>query len=544
MGAVRNPGAEPGGVEVIERAVELLRTSPGTLGLYAIGACPFAAGLLYFTGEMSHSAFAADSLGPWSLVLALLFVWKQVWQSVFCSRLHEKLSDEPAPWTMGRVARIVALQAAVQPTSLVLLPVAMLATLPFPWCLAFYRNLTVFTGIRDMGAFDLALRNSTRWPRQNVSALLLLSLLALLVYLNCLLAVLFLPPLAKSVFGLETLASRFTWWWLNTSVMMAVLLLAYTLLDPLFDAVYVVRCFLGESRADGQDLRVRLRRFLGNAPLAAAIVVFALMLVPGAARGQDRAQAPPVSAEPATINGDELSKKIDEVLRRREFSWRNPQGREERRKSKMESWIDSAIRQITMFFEWMWKVLRELFREESNEGGSAGPARPGGLRLAEKWLLMGLVGIIGAAIGVIVWRQRRALRRKVVAATAVEAQPQVDITDEGVTADKLPEDSWLSMARELASKGDFRLALRAQYLATLSMLSSRGLVSIQRWKSGVEYTSEIRRRSHSVPAMPGNFSRNLLLFEMGWYGRHPVTVEVLDQFAARFLEMKNDGIQS
>jgi hypothetical protein len=45
------------------------------------------------------------------------------------------------------------------------------------------------------------------------------------------------------------------------------------------------------------------------------------------------------------------------------------------------------------------------------------------------------------------------------------------VADENVRADQLPEDGWTKLARELLERGEFRLAMRAFYLASLARIS-------------------------------------------------------------------------
>jgi len=50
--------------------------------------------------------------------------------------------------------------------------------------------------------------------------------------------------------------------------------------------------------------------------------------------------------------------------------------------------------------------------------------------------------------------------------------PVPDLADENIRADQLPEDGWTKLARELLERGEFRLAMRAFYLASLAHLRS------------------------------------------------------------------------
>ena len=133
----------------------------------------------------------------------------------------------------------------------------------------------------------------------------------------------------------------------------------------------------------------------------------------------------------------------------------------------------------------------------------------------------------------------RRTRRAVVAAQAVTAAaPPVNLADESLTADRLPEAEWLALADEWMAKGDFRLALRAMYLAALNYLSARDLVSLRRWKSGLDYRRELTRRARSKPDLSPVFERSVAIFEQGWYGRHLVDRAMAESLANGFNEMR------
>jgi len=125
------------------------------------------------------------------------------------------------------------------------------------------------------------------------------------------------------------------------------------------------------------------------------------------------------------------------------------------------------------------------------------------------------------------WKQRRPQR--VIGDTAVKTVP--DITREDLDATELREDGWLQLARELTETGERRLALRALYLATLSLLARQELLTIAKYKSDREYEQELRRRSHTRPAVTGFFSENRVLFENAWYGLHEVTPAIMERFS-------------
>src|SRR5260370_22616195 len=124
-------------------------------------------------------------------------------------------------------------------------------------------------------------------------------------------------------------------------------------------------------------------------------------------------------------------------------------------------------------------------------------------------------------------------RRNTVVATDEPIQPAPDVADESVGAERLPEDGWMKLGRELLARGDLRLAMRAFYLASLAHLAAKNLVTVAKFKSNLDYERELRRRGHALPELPPLFSENVSVFDRVWYGRHEATEELVNRFIVR-----------
>ena len=122
-------------LDLMEEAAQLLRSTPlAVFGWYLFGTLPFLLGLLYFWTDMSWSALAYQHRAEASLGVALLFVWMKCAQSVFAGKLRARLARVPDDRiTVSRLISIAFHQAIVQPSKLLVLPAALLATLPFAW---------------------------------------------------------------------------------------------------------------------------------------------------------------------------------------------------------------------------------------------------------------------------------------------------------------------------------------------------------------------------------------------------------------------------
>ncbi|BDC52522.1 hypothetical protein F183_A48370 [Bryobacterales bacterium F-183] len=516
-------------MQLFEEAVHLLRSAP--LAFFApclIGTLPFALCFLWFTAEMSWSGYAMQELLGASLFTAAVYVWKQAWEGVFCLRLQERLSGNVVRLAPGDVARMVLRQAAVQPLALVSLPLSAALLVPLPIVFAFFRNYSLYAALGDENPARKAGQQASEWIKQSYILQIFLFLLGLLLALNYAVAALTLPGLAKSFFGIDNTLTRYGQWLYSWTGATAIGMLVYVTLEPVCCAIYVLRCFYGQAQATGVDLEAKLRRALATA----AMVV--LSFAPHVLSAQPQPPAPS-----GAVDAKQLERSVGEVLQRREFTWRMPrQDTAEADRPAWVRWIDGVIQRSKEFIEWFVEGLRKLFEPaQPNSANKNKESEPYAQILQYSLWMLGILFAIGA--GLLLYRQHRN-RRTIVAASALAAtSASVDVRDESVTADKLPEDSWMALAREWIEKGDFRLALRAMHLSGLSYLNSRNLITVRRWKSGLEYSSEVVRRARTAPEVALAFRRNLRVFEAGWFGTRPVTHETLQELSRGLEEMRS-----
>lgn len=291
-----------GSLELIEEAVHLLRSAPlSAAASYYIGALPFVLGLLYFWTDMSRSAFAQQHVAGAALGLAALFVWMKYWQAMFLRGLRAAMSGAPPPLNLGQAWRIFVTQAALQPTGLFLLPVALVVTLPFGWVYAFYQNLSA---LADGNSTELralvkrAVRQASLWPRQNHSVLAVMSGFGFFVFLNCAMICFILPGLVKMFFGVESVFTRSGMSLLNTTFFAGMFGLAYLCVDPILKVTYALRCFYGESLESGEDLKAELRQLAAGAAKGVAAGILLMLGLIGTAQAQD--PSGPRTLDPAT----------------------------------------------------------------------------------------------------------------------------------------------------------------------------------------------------------------------------------------------------
>jgi hypothetical protein len=488
-------------IDLLEDAVNLLRRAPLETALtYLIGAAPFTLAFLFFLTDMNRSPYAPEHL-PWaSLGLAFLYVWKNSWQSIFMAKLYQQVSPSESraanPW------QAVAMQSTLQPLGLML-------PLPFPWISAFFRNVALYAGLGRPDALAAARKQSIYATRQNWAVLSIVALGSVLLFANVLVAIILLPQLGRSFLGIEGDFARLGNGVFNLTTIAVAAAITWLAVDPLLDAVYVLRCFYGESVVTGADLRAALKRI--------AIVVFMI----AAAHGQ-------------SIDQKKLDQAVDQVVHQREFTWRSPRVEGAGPEGKWVGWYRSAVKMGKEVRDLIWNKIKQWLTpdEESRRNGKD--------TTVNRKTMLALITLIVTLIvaGVLVFFLR-GTRRAVVAVQAVmAAAPAVNLADESLTADRLPESEWLALADEWMEKGDFRMALKAMYLAALNYLSARDLVSVRRWKTGLEYRRELSRRAKTKPDLPPAFARSVAIFEQGWYGRHLVDRTMAESLANGFNEMR------
>ena len=529
-------------LELVEEAFHLLRTAPrGALFSYLAGSLPFVLGLLYFWSDMSRGAYADQRLAASAVGMTLLFGWMKLWQAVFVRQLLAQLCREAPPrWTVLGLFQTAFLQAILQPSGLFLLPISLVAMLPFGWAYAFYQNVTFFsTGEAPSlkSVFQKSWAQARLWPLQNHALLLVFQGFALFVLLNLAVAILTLPFLLKMLLGVETIFSQSWSAGLNTTFLATVVSLTYLCVDPFLKAVYVLRCFYGESIRTGRDLQADLKNLAPSSALALLTLFCLISAVPtaSAAAEEARTKAPARSLQNTTLAPADLDRSIEEVMRRREFTWRMPRVKAERenRAGTFQAFVDGIVESLEKALATVGRWIGDLIkwfsrlRNPSLQEGS-GSSWLGAMRGMLLLLCALLAGIL-AALLYRLWKRRSSPASPEVSALALLPAP--DLADGTVGADQLPEEGWLSLARELFSKGEPRLALRAFYLASLSHLARRNLITLARFKSNLDYERELGRRAHALPEITDLFTQNVAIFDRAWYGRHEVHPEILEEFA-------------
>jgi hypothetical protein len=529
-----------GAIEIIEEATHLLRLMPaGTTALYYLGSLPFILGLLYFIADMSKSAFAYQHDAEAAFVMVLLFIWMKCWQTAFCNHVKSHVSGAPAPkWSFFEIMRLCVTQTALQPLGFIILPLAFIIALPFGYAYAFFQNISLLGDGKTGGTkalYRAALDQARLFPRQNHVLLLIVVLFSFFVLLNVLIVMFMAPRLLKTFLGMETAFILAGWGLFNTTFFTAAFCITHLLIDPLIKVIYVLRCFYGKSLRTGEDLKIELKlvRPAANALIALLIFFFCWQasLSPAAAE----TPAPPVKE--AGLSASDLDRSLTEVIGKQEYAWRLPREHSEKQKERgiFAAFVDGVIGTVLDWLrtlkEWGGKVIEWLYENIFRHFRLTPPAPSDrGWSGSTQILLYILATVAACLLGIFMLR---ALKKRSGAAVELTgaAAPQVhDLTSEDVTADELPSDEWLALARQMAERGDLRLALRALYLGSLAHLARQGIVTIAKYKSNHDYEKELKRRAAESSELISAFSDNITTFESIWYGMHDISQKTFTDF--------------
>ncbi len=541
----------PSALELVEEAVQLLRQLPLPCWLaYYGGTVPFLVALLFFWIEMSSGGHAKSSCLPGSILLVPLFLSMKVCQTIFASNLRRQFAGQaPLYWSIRRLWKVARIQGAIQPWRLLVLPIAAVITLPFAWTIAFFENVTVLgQGDSDEFAPDIkrAVAQAKVWPGQNHLLVFILLPITLVTWLNVVLGCVSLPYFLKWFLGIDTLFTRASGSvFLNTTFFAITGCLTYLVIDPLVKALYSLRCFYGEARKDGADLLAEIaliQERRSGLPLA---VVFVFLLFTQLPTPADTPDFLSQDSGKSDVSAPQMDKAIEDTLAQKKYQWRMPRATDVKAENSNDSWLDKGLHAVGTAskrayqaaldaFDW----LRRLFmgeEPESSESQSPSSHWRGTLR----GFSAGVLILSAAATAYLLWQSGRKIRQKgeLLVAKVIPAAP--DLQDEAVLASQLPENEWLQLAHGCMEKGDFRLALRAFFLATLAHLAHREMVTLARFKSNRDYLTEIRRRGRHLPVLQASFAENVLTFERSWYGFHEVTVDILNQFKANLERMRS-----
>jgi hypothetical protein len=563
-------------IDVIEEAIHLLRRAPiETYAFFLVGIAPFVLCFFQFCSEMSYSEFAGSSLPGFAATLALSYLWMKALQYLACRQLVMVYTGELSNrGNFGRILKSCIHQAAIHPIGLFAKPMAALVSvpgfltfvpllmLPASIICSFFQNASILiTG--EPGDFAKCWHLSVNRGRAAASLLFLSSFLRIVIFLNVYVTIGILPYLLKALFGIDTFLSRDFRWLISFSYLVGIGLISYFVVDLLTKGIQVVEVCRAEAQISGKDLQRSLRS------LTAAKRVGALMLcllIPTLISRGDPWGRPSVPSVPASGRGDahypiflvslkrasppseteripdsELNERIDRELSSSEYSWRKPQHHlvspEKNWLQGLGAWVAKSLGKVSRAINRLVDTISKWWRSLFPNPEGATPLRATAPNWINQLLLYSIICGLIIAVALILLRilGRSKKRKPVPVGSAVAVTPNLE--SETIVADELPEDQWILLAHRKLEEGEPRLALRALFLAVLSLLGARRLIIVRRSKSNSDYEAELRRRRSAE--LTELFGGNRRLFERCWYGDHPVTDLEIEESTTFYQRLKH-----
>lgn len=516
---------------LLEEALHLLRAAPpGTHAIYLAATAPFVLGLLFFWAEMSRSGLAAAYLVPASALLALLYALMKVGHAAYARSLYKVVRGKPPePLQPHQWLQLASRQATRQPPKLLLQPLSMLIGFPLPWCFAYYQGLTAAEALGG-NVHQRALAQAQRWPRQSVFlAFIVWPSLVKLMFINWLLLMLFVPTLLDMMFGIETEFVRTPWAFFNSTFFAVVAALTYLCCDPVMKAVFLLRTFYSEAQTTGEDILTELehlpqpRKKTSRLGLTALLLLIAVLSLAPATSEAAATSAPEALGQGTAEHWDDA---FDETLRQRKYVWRYP--REDYLNQEPPGWFTFLQDSIEAIFDWVgdiWDWFRDLLTPDNPKNRSErGEGIDWDIESILRVMAYVLLGILAVVILVFIIRALKRIPQKpVVTIPEVKAKP--DLESDELTAEDAPLNEWMALARQQLAAGNYRLALRALFLAQLSQMAERRLIRLARHKTNRDYRCELQRRNLPHPSTLEHFRQDTHCFEAVWYGQAVATAE-------------------
>ena len=533
---------EKGAIEIIEEATHLLRLSPiRNYVIYYAGTVPFIIGFLYFWSDMSRSSFAYQYAAKAALSMTILFIWMKTCHVLFSDQIRARIQRKSsARFTPAMFFRLVMIQTAIQPTGFIMLPLALIFALPFGWVYAFYQNVSCYGNGESpdiISVYKISKQHAMFAPGQNHIILLVVSFLGIFTFINSSLLIFQFPHLLKMFFGIETAFTKAGFiMFLNTTYVAVTFSFAYLLLDPFIKTVYALRCFYSESLRTGNDLKIELRS--SGATVKSLLVLLTCSVLFCSLASNENVYASDADKAPVRISAispSELDTSISEIIVKREYTWRMPREALDNAPDEsllgifIDGIIDTIISLLKPVVKWIENIIEWIidnFPKTDHEPERTGK-NWGETAKTILYILTGLLFTLLIFFLIKEWKRRKTSPLLEVS----DATPHIpDINDENISADELPANRWLDMARELMEQGNTRSALRALYLASLAHLSSVNLIKIANSKSNHEYENELLWNAHNLPDLLSSFSKNIMIFEKIWYGMHDISDDIQKDF--------------
>ena len=556
LASVRSRRIRLNPLEALERGFALFQsTFTGEAWRYYAGAAPLVLCFIPLWVIDGQIRISNGSLLLQAVLLAGAYLLRARMVAGYVQRVRERAFGVPRSKPVGVAARAAATGRLL--AWKITLSLAVLAAVPTVAAASWFYSAGQFATLEaqeessERHSFSGCLTLASQWFGGGLLLFLMLFPLWIAVWLNGFILAVILPALLRSIFGVKTLLStpmgiyallQSSAFWLSLFAG------AWLALDPVVKCTFIAVYQHLRSRREGDDLRgalaslpreqqkkaelIAASRPGGRAMIASLVVLATIML--GASQTA-RARAGNVSLNPGgaeTLAGSpnqgrvqKLRQALDQESQRSIYRWHDAEH------PSPPTWLDNLLDKIGDAFERAWKAFSSLLQRLWPRGLTFSPEKEkgGGWRLKDIRLWLALVLVLTLGVGAsLFWLRRR--REAAQLSVPVALAPLPDLSNAAVASER-SEDEWFALAERLEGEGEWKLALRAAYLALLAGLAEREWLTIRRDRTNREYLDEFTRRWRRRPQaavevrleIPEKLRTSLRLFDRVWYGSYGLT---------------------
>jgi hypothetical protein len=493
-------------LDLLEESLQILRSAgAGVLLVYWTGSLPFGISLLWLLRDTGFR-WGGELMLRDSLFCAAAFVWMSYWKGTASAMLFSMLA--PGTGSAAGWLKRSALQTIFQTIKLFVMPLAMASIVAWPSASLFFRTLALepVSHVSPLrGGLKRAFVTAGANYQKNAVAFLTVAAFSVIVCLNILVALAILPSLWRILTGYETDWSRLETTGAVFSLFSVAIVMTWLVIDPWLHTYSMLRLSYQNARSDGRDLLRDISRL-------AAVVVICWLFVPAVRADQQQ----------------DLNQAIDRASQDVHYGWMHsaspPEatgflGQVAKKARDGFAWAGEHIKSAYRSFIY-W--LRDLFGKQETVTDEAKKGKPHSQGL--RWTLALLALLICGAIIALFLRSGRA---KVISNQAAAVLPAADVFNEKLLPSDVRQDEWLRVAFEYLANNQTRLAARAFYLANLSYLGERSLLSLALWKSNRIYERELARQPRAGE-ISAAFATANGLYERAWYGMRELGAEQME----------------
>jgi hypothetical protein len=446
------------------------------------------------------------------------------------------------------------------------MPLAMLLTIPFGWCYAFFQIGSMGTLIFEKNLIAQTVTHSKVQPKQNhimiwvicphylltmvmcyiavpplvtlfdagsnsqvliyvisgilAFATLLVNPLGFILFINFLAAIVFLPYLIRTLTGWESIYSMNGMAALHPGVLLATWALSFLLMDPLVKVSYILRIYDQQSITTGHDIIKRL-----SIPALLIITVFSLVF--------------PLESYSETRHVDQqvFDKTVSEVLKNPSFSWREKKSFDLPEVKINTGPLKSMVVHIKSFLKkvesWIVKFFKKDHKRKNKPSFKWYP-----LSIPINPMTVMVISIIAILLYFAIMVLRRQHQKSIVRQPGTAIPVKEETIHHTVSADENPPDQWERMAHEAISKGELRAGIRFFYLSTLSLLNEKKLLTLKKSRSNREIRRELQKRYPDQMSLNDNVNILIMNFEYTWYGTVLASATELDNVMKAHVTVK------